>query len=331
MRCRAGIALLLLALAIPSLSAADAQTAGGQGGGPTITIPGLQDIQGTAQNTGSAINAVITGLTNTGTSSGSNTGGSGSTGGSGGSGSTGGSSSGGSGSGGSSGGGSGSGGSTPDPPITNPVLCSTLEEFLNPAPGTTCGTNQPVLNPTGTTTTTTAPPAGGGTPSTTVAPRPAVVIARETAQRTPIPLPSVRTSPPVGRDQLVNLPTWMWVEDWNPRSATATEGPLTVTVVATPRSVTWRMGDGSSIVCGAGRAWNPALREDQQSTDCSYAYTRSSANQPDLVYQARATMTWDVNWTATNGESGNLGQANRSVDFTMRVAEGQAIVTQAGR
>ena len=158
-----------------------------------------------------------------------------------------------------------------------------------------------------------------------------MVIARETAQRTNIPLPSIRTSPPVGRDQLVNLPTWMWVEDWNARRATATEGPLTVTVVATPRSVTWRMGDGALVVCGPGTPWNSGLREEQQSTDCSHTYTRSSANQPGLLYQARATMTWDVTWSATNGESGSLGQANRSVDFTMRVAEGQAIVTQAGR
>lgn len=91
------------------------------------------------------------------------------------------------------------------------------------------------------------------------------------------------------------------------------------------------MGDGSEVVCGPGTPWNPALRDEQQSTDCSHTYTRSSANQPGLVYQAQATMTWDVDWTATNGESGGLGPATRSVDFTMRVAEGQAIVTWSGR
>lgn len=199
---------------------------------------------------------------------------------------------------------------------------------MNPAPGTTCGTNQPFLNPTGPTTTTPA----GGSPGTTAPPRTAVQIARETAQRTPLPLPSVRTSPPSDRDQLVNLPTWLWVEDWNPRRATATEGPLTVTVVAAPRSVMWRMGDGTEVVCAVpGRPWNPALREEQQSTDCSHTYRRSSALQPGLAYQARATMTWDVTWTATNGESGSLGAASRSVDFTMRVAEGQAVITWSGR
>ena len=335
MRCRAGVAAVLLLLGGLAPTGGALAQSSPPGTSPPITIPGLQDLQGTAQNTGNSIGAVLIGLGGQGNGSGSGSGGTGSgTTGGGVGGSTGGGSSGGGGStgGGSSGGGSASSGGPTEPPITNPVSCSSLEEFLNPPPGTHCGTNQPTLNPTGTPTTT---PAGGGpggsTPSTTAPPRPAMVIARETAQRTNIPLPSIKTSPPVGRDQLVNLPTWMWVEDWNARRATATEGPLTVTVVATPRSVTWRMGDGASEVCGAGTPWNAALGEEQQWTNCSHTYTRSSANQPDLLYQARATMTWDVTWSATNGESGSLGQANRSVDFTMRVAEGQAIVTQSGR
>lgn len=343
MRGRSGLAALVLAVGLAATGEALAQPSPPTTT-PPITIPGGRDLQGLAENAGSTIGAVLTGLGgqgggsgagNSGTGAGTGTtgGGGGGSGGGGSGGGGSGSGGGGSGGGGSIGSGSGGGGGSTEPPITNPVLCTSLEEFLNPAPGTYCGTNQPTLNPTGTSPTTTpgGEGAGGSTPSTTAPPRPAVVIARETAQRTAIPLPSIRTSPPVGRDQLVNLPTWMWVEDWSSRRATATEGPLTVTVVAAPRSVTWRMGDGGSVVCGAGTPWNSALREEQQSTDCSHTYTRSSANQPDLLYQARATMTWDVTWSATNGESGSLGQANRSVDFTMRVAEGQAIVTQSGR
>lgn len=332
LRGRSGLAVLAVFASLLSASRGLAQTSP-PSTSPPITVPHVQDLLGTAQNTGDSIGAVLTGVGGQGGGNGSGTGGTGT--GTTGGGSGGGSAGGGFGSGGGSsngGAGSGSGGGSTEPPITNPISCGSLEEFLNPPPGTHCGTNQPTLNPTGTPTTT---PGGGGsgdsTPSTTAPPRPAVVIARETAQRTNIPLPSIRTSPPVGRDQLVNLPTWVWVEDWNARRATATEGPLTVTVVASPRSVTWRMGDGASVVCGAGTPWNSSLREEQQSTDCSHTYTRSSANQPDLLYQARATMTWDVTWSATNGESGSLGQANRSVDFTMRVAEGQAIVTQSGR
>ncbi len=293
---------------------------------PPITVPNFGDLSGGASNSGDSIGAVLTGSAGQGSTGGGSTSESGS-GGGGGTRPGGGSSS--SGGGGSSGGGSSSTATT-EPPIDNPVSCSSTEDFLNPAPGTTCGSNQPFITPTTPATPAGPTPPAGGTTGTTQAPRPAVQIARETAQRTLLPLPGVQTSPPAGRDQLVNLPTWLWVDDWNPRRASATEGPLTVTVVATPRSVTWRMGDGSEVVCGAGTPWDRALREEQQSTDCSHAYAHSSANQPGMLYQARATMAWDVTWTATNGESGSLGQANRSVDFTMRVAESQAVITSSG-
>lgn len=329
-RPRPGLALLTLTLVLVPIDAALGQQPPTTA--PPITIPGKDEIRGGAENTNDSVGATLTGLGGQGSGGGSNTGGSGSGSGTGtrpSTGSGGGSSGGGS-SGGSRGGGSGGGGST-EPPITNPVSCSTFEEYMNPAPGTHCGTNAPFLPPAGPPATPAGPTPSGGAPRPTVPPRSAAQIARDTAQRTAIPLPAVRTSPPAGNDQLVNLPTWLWVEDWTPRRASVTEGPLTVTVVATPRSVTWRMGDGSSVVCGRGTPWDPALREEQQSTDCSHTYTRSSATQPDLKYQARAIMSWDVTWTATNGESGSLGQANRSVDFTMRVAESQAIVTWSGR
>ncbi|MEW6154219.1 MAG: hypothetical protein AB1673_09565 [Actinomycetota bacterium] len=99
--------------------------------------------------------------------------------------------------------------------------------------------------------------------------------------------------------------------------------------MATPRSVTWRMGDGSEpVVCGAGTAWDPALREEEQSSDCAHTYRRSSAGQPGLAYFASATVTWEATWTASNGESGSLGTASRTTEFRMRVAEGQAVVVR---
>lgn len=145
-----------------------------------------------------------------------------------------------------------------------------------------------------------------------------------------VPFPGVKTSPPTGADQLVNLPTWLWVDSWDPVSTTASEGGLTVTVTASPVSVTWNMGIGTPVVCEAGTPWNPSLREEQQSSPCTFTYTRSSFDQPDLKYFASATMTWDVIWTASNGESGSLGQSNRTTSFRMRVAEGQAVITSSG-
>lgn len=158
-------------------------------------------------------------------------------------------------------------------------------------------------------------------------PPPPQTIARSILDRTDLPLPGIRTSPPPNKDQLVNLETWMWVENWSRQSASATVAGLSVTVVATPRSVVWRMGTGEPVRCRAGTPWNPALREEEQSSDCTFTYGESSANQPDLMYKASATMTWAVTWTASNGESGSLGLASTTTPFRMRVAEGQAVVT----
>lgn len=168
---------------------------------------------------------------------------------------------------------------------------------------------------------------GSPPPGPKPVPRTPAEVARSVGQRTELPVPGIRTSPPNGADQLVNLPTWMWVENWQPQTASATEGGLSVMVTATPRKVVWKMGAGEPVPCTAGKPWNRALREEEQSSDCTYTYRRSSADQPELMYRASATMYYDVTWSATNGESGSLGPASTTTDFRMRVAEGQALVT----
>ena len=123
----------------------------------------------------------------------------------------------------------------------------------------------------------------------------------------------------------------MWVDNWAAVVGTASSPALTVTATARPRNVVWRMGDGSpDQVCGPGTPWNPALREEQQSSDCAHAYRRSSAHEPGLRFTAFASMTWEVAWTASNGESGSLGPSIRNQSFQMRVAEGQAVITSSG-
>lgn len=178
----------------------------------------------------------------------------------------------------------------------------------------------------------TSPPTTAPTPgSPAVAPRLPTRDELIAAARRPLPLPGVATSPRPDLDQLVNLPTWLWVGNWAPVVGTASSPALTVTVTARPRSVSWRMGDGSAeLVCGAGTPWNPALREEQQHSDCTHTYRRSSAREPAQRFTVTATMSWDVTWTASNGESGGLGSAVRSESFQLRVAEGQAVLTSSG-
>ncbi len=157
-----------------------------------------------------------------------------------------------------------------------------------------------------------------------------LVLAQRALRQLPLSRPAVATSPPPGRDQLVNLATWLWVDDgWEPLSATASVPGVSVTVTAAPQSVSWDMGTGDVVVCeGPGTAYDPSRREEEQATDCSYTYRRSSAGQPGERYPVTATQTWSVSWSASGmAGGGDLGTASRSTDFSLRVAEGQALVT----
>ena len=189
--------------------------------------------------------------------------------------------------------------------------------------------NSPCLPPQGTPSTPAAAgPAAAGTPASTVPRRSALQIARDAADRA-IDRPVVYTSPRLGVDALVNLPTWLGVENWTPNTVSASEGGLTITVTARPASVVWNMGEGSVTCTGPGARYNPGVREESQSTDCSYTYKHSSAGQPDEKYQASATLRYAVTWSASNGESGSLGTGSRTTPFAMRVAERQALSTKA--
>lgn len=160
-----------------------------------------------------------------------------------------------------------------------------------------------------------------------------LVLAQRALRQLPLTGPSVVTSPPSDRDQLVNLATWLWVDDgWQPLSATASVPGVSVTVTATPTSVAWAMGAGDVVVCdGPGTPYDAGRREEEQSTDCSYTYRQSSAGQPGQRYPVTTTQTWSVSWSASGiAGGGDLGTVSRSMDFSLRVAEGQALVT-AGR
>lgn len=150
---------------------------------------------------------------------------------------------------------------------------------------------------------------------------------RAEAQLDP-PDPTMRTNPPAG-DQLVGVPTWLWIDDpWQPVSATATVGPVSSTVTATPRDVRWDLGDGNTITCdGPGRAYDLTKDPASQQSDCAHTYThRSTVRGPSAAYGLRATVTYGVTWTATTGQNGNLGTISRSSTVNLIVREAQALI-----
>lgn len=163
-------------------------------------------------------------------------------------------------------------------------------------------------------------------------PAPAVdpaVLAQQASDRAPIPTPDVHLNPPEGGEQVVNVTTWLWIDQsvWQPVSAEASAGGVTVTATATPQSVAWNMGNGDVVSCaGPGTAYDPSRPSNEQHTDCSYVYRRSSSSAPDGAFAASATITWHVTWTAVGvAGGGDLGSASRTTTFTVRVAEIQAV------
>jgi hypothetical protein len=171
-----------------------------------------------------------------------------------------------------------------------------------------------------------APAAGPGLPDPAVL----AALARQTLG---LPSPVIRSSPAENALQLTNLPTWLWINpaEWVPESKTATVPGESVTATATPVSVTWHPGDGSTVTCqGAGTPYSSADNPAAASPDCGHTYTASSAGQPGGAFRATATITWDVTWQGAGGAGGALPPLFTTAVAAFRVAESQALNTSGG-
>ncbi|MBB4773356.1 hypothetical protein [Actinomadura livida] len=114
---------------------------------------------------------------------------------------------------------------------------------------------------------------------------------------TEYPTPTVHTAP--DGKTYVRVRTSLWIEGFdNVQTQPITVGAQTVQLVATPKSVTWNLGE-KTIVC-----------DDAGSKDgktCNYAYQRSSASRSGGAYQITATITWDVRWTCEGADCDEAG------------------------
>lgn len=143
--------------------------------------------------------------------------------------------------------------------------------------------------------------------------------------RLPLPLPEARMNP--SGDQTVNLPTWLWVDNWETQTRTATAGGVTSTVVATPIEQRWTFGSSAErkVCADAGTPYDMSRSASEQATDCSYTFRHSSAGQPGDAYRVTVTLVWHVTWTSNIGASGDLGFVSRTTTIPTRVAEHQAL------
>jgi len=143
--------------------------------------------------------------------------------------------------------------------------------------------------------------------------------------------PVIQASPAVGLEQLVHVPTWLWLAGpWAPVRATAAVPGEQVTATATPQRVTWHTGDGSTVICrGPGTPYQPADNPASPSPTCGHTYARSSAAAPGGEFTVTATITWDVTW-AGGGAGGAFAGLVTTSTVRMAVAQSQAIVTGSG-
>lgn len=151
-------------------------------------------------------------------------------------------------------------------------------------------------------------------------------VARQAVARLALPALVIRWNPAPPADQILHIPTWLWVEaaSWASQSATASVPGLSVTATATPTRVVFATGDGVSVTCGGpGTAWQSGMDPLAASPTCGYTYPKPGS------YTLTATVTWTVTW-AGGGASGTLGPLTTSASQSVRVLEAGAVNTNRG-
>ncbi|MEO7556916.1 MAG: hypothetical protein ABIV94_09990 [Acidimicrobiales bacterium] len=147
-------------------------------------------------------------------------------------------------------------------------------------------------------------------------------------------VPSVHSSPPERGDSLVGLDTWFWLEgDPAPQRTTREPAPgISVTLVVSAVDVTFDTGDGETLRCTPRF---DASAPPEPPIGCRHQYQRSSIGQgpfgsdefiviAHISYMAHYTIV--INGETQEGDLGPVEQPSRPMP--LRVAEGQAIVTQ---
>jgi hypothetical protein len=126
---------------------------------------------------------------------------------------------------------------------------------------------------------------------------------------------------------LVGLAEWVWVQpkQWRTITKRVSAGAVWAQVSATPKQLTVTPSGGvPGVQCnGPGTPFDPRQPVDQQRSDCTVTFTRSSAGQPGGAYAVTVTVVWAVTWTGSGGAGGALPDMPRSSTFQLRVAEGQ--------
>ncbi|TFE26231.1 ATP/GTP-binding protein [Frankia sp. B2] len=133
-------------------------------------------------------------------------------------------------------------------------------------------------------------------------------------------------------DQLVRLPTWLWLDPagWNEVAATAAAGGVSVSAVARPVEVVWTLGDGGTVTCtGPGTPFPAGADPKSGSPDCGHVYQRRSLDEPGGTFAVTATVRWDVTWAGA-GQTGAFPGLTTVSATQARVIDVPALTTGGG-
>ena len=121
----------------------------------------------------------------------------------------------------------------------------------------------------------------------------------------PTVAPGIGPSPDLNRWKMaaVGYPLWLWADgptEVGPVSDSV--AGLSVSLSAEVTSLTFRMGDGTTVNCaGVGNEWTKAVEPGTKAPGGGHTYTTPSL--PKGNYEVTALTEWAVTWTA-NGQSG---------------------------
>lgn len=132
----------------------------------------------------------------------------------------------------------------------------------------------------------------------------------------------------VGNASLVNLPTWLWVDDEasvGVRTVTASVGAVSATVTARTDGVSITSPAGTAE-CSADQARTAYSAGASEASACTLTFDRASWGYGG-GFPVEASTTWQATWTSSTGEGGQLDARSAGETTYVPVAESQSLVT----
>ncbi|XVV39267.1 ATP/GTP-binding protein [Streptomyces sp. CA-100214] len=134
-------------------------------------------------------------------------------------------------------------------------------------------------------------------------------------------------SPRAAGRYTVGVPMWIWVDEtptsYGPQTTSATAGAVTVTATARVSSITWSMGDGSTVTCNGPGTPYKGSSDMAESPTCGHIYKASSAKVQSGKFTVTAMSTWTVDWQG-GSESGQFTETRES-DVQVAIGELQVV------